>query len=82
MPKKFLNVNEVAKIMGVTPLTIRNWDKGGRLVAYRNPFNNYRMYKVEDVEGLLKIIEDTKGQSPIKRDSQPEQPKKLKIDLL
>ncbi|MBI2063551.1 MAG: MerR family transcriptional regulator, partial [Candidatus Yanofskybacteria bacterium] len=32
MPKKFLTVNEVANIFGVTPLTVRNWDKKGALV--------------------------------------------------
>lgn len=57
MPKKYLNVNEVAKLVGVTPLTVRNWDKKGALVAYRNPVNNYRMYKIEDVEDLLRRME-------------------------
>ena len=61
MPKQFLTVKQVAKLLGVTPLTIRNWDKRGRLQAYRNPINNYRVYKIEDVENLLKDIEDTKG---------------------
>ena len=61
MPKKFLTVNEVARILGVTPLTIRNWDKRGKLLAYRNPLNNYRIYKVEDLELLLKNIEDSRG---------------------
>ena len=57
MPKKYLTVNEVAKIVGVTPLTVRNWDKHGHLIAYRHPVNNYRIYRIEDVEGLLKKIE-------------------------
>ena len=70
MPKKYLTVNEVAKLLGVTPLTIRNWDKKGALVAYRNPVNNYRLYKVEDVEVLLKQIEHSK-----------EKGRKLKIDI-
>ncbi len=61
MPKQFLTVKQVARILGVTPLTIRNWDKKGRLQAYRNPINNYRVYKTEDVEDLLKQIEETKG---------------------
>ncbi len=60
MPKKFLTVNEVAKILGITPLTVRNWDKKGQLVAYRNPVNNYRLYKVEDVEFLIRKIELSK----------------------
>jgi len=60
MPKKFLTVYEVAQIIGVTPLTVRNWDKKRRLIAYRNPVNNYRLYKIEDVEELMKKIEDSR----------------------
>jgi DNA (cytosine-5)-methyltransferase 1 len=67
MPKKFLTVNEVARLVGVTPLTVRNWDQKGKLRAYRNPVNNYRMYKIEEVESLLKQIEHSKdGYSPVK----------------
>ena len=74
MPKKYLTVNEVAKLLGITPLTVRNWDKKGALVAYRNPVNNYRMYKIADVENLMKRFEElghTQGK-----------PKRLKVDLL
>ena len=78
MPKKFLNVNEVAKLLGVTPLTIRNWDQKGKLIAYRHPMNNYRLYKVEDVEELLKDIDDSKGIKPEKAVAKP---RKLKIIL-
>ena len=60
MPKQYLTVNEVARIMGVSPLTIRNWDQKGRLKAYRNPINNYRLYKIGDVEMLLQKIEKSK----------------------
>ena len=60
MPKKYLSVNEVAKLIGVTPLTIRNWDNRGVLTAYRNPINNYRMYKIEDVETLLRTIDSSR----------------------
>ena len=60
MPKKYLLVTEVARLLGVTPLTIRNWDAKGKLIAYRNPVNNYRMYKVEDVEALIRQIERSK----------------------
>ena len=38
-------------------MTVRNWDAKGKLVAYRNPVNNYRMYKVEDIETLIRQIE-------------------------
>lgn len=60
MPKQFLSVKQVAKILGVTSLTIRNWDKRGKLQAYRNPINNYRVYKVEEVEKLLSDIDQSK----------------------
>jgi len=83
MPKKFLSVNEVARILGVTALTVRNWDKRGKLLAHRNPFNNYRMYKVEDVEILLKRIDGSKGKNA-ENNSYQEKPvvRKLKIDIL
>ena len=70
MPKKFLTVNEVARILGITPLTVRNWDQKGKLVAYRNPVNNYRLYKTEDVEIILRQIDQSK-----------EKTRKLKIDI-
>jgi len=70
VPKKFLTVREVARLLGVTPLTVRNWDSRGKLVAYRNPVNNYRLYKVEDVEVLLRQIEGSKQKA-----------RKLKIDI-
>lgn len=76
MPKKFLTVNEVAKIIGVTPLTVRNWDKKRQLVAYRNPMNNYRLYKTEDVEGLLTQIEQ--GQN---KELEKSKSRKLKIEV-
>lgn len=60
MPKQFLNVKQVARLLGVTPLTVRNWDKAGKLIAYRHPVNNYRLYKIEDVELILRQINQSK----------------------
>ena len=82
MPKQYLTVNEVAKIIGVSPLTVRNWDQKGRLIAYRNPLNNYRLYKVSDVESLLKEIEESQGKTffpPPK--PEPEKPKFRKLEI-
>ena len=70
VPKKFLTVREVAQLIGVTPLTVRNWDTKGKLVAYRNPMNNYRLYKIEDIEVLMRQIEGSKQKT-----------RKLKIDV-
>lgn len=43
-------------MLGVTPLTLRNWDNKGKLKALRHPLNNYRVYKREDIEKLLEEI--------------------------
>ncbi|MDO8601051.1 MAG: MerR family DNA-binding transcriptional regulator [bacterium] len=60
MEKKYLTINDVAKLLGVTPLTLRNWDKAGKFKALRNPINNYRVYKTMDIDILLRKI-DSKG---------------------
>ena len=53
--KKYLSIKEAAYVLGVSPLTLRNWDKNGKFPAQRHPMNNYRVYKTEN---LLKIIDD------------------------
>jgi len=55
--KRYLTIKEAAKILGITALTLRNWDKSGKLKALRNPLNNYRIYKPEDIELFLQKIE-------------------------
>ena len=79
MPKQFLTVKEVARLLGVTPLTIRNWDQRGKLTAYRHPLNNYRLYKTGDVEELMRELEFSKN---LIKPPPKSKIKKLKIDLL
>ena len=50
---QYLSIKEAAELLGVTPTTLRNWDKSGKLVAHRDPVNNYRLYSVEDVTRFL-----------------------------
>lgn len=57
LEKEYLTVKQVADFFGVTPLTLRNWDKSGKLRAMRNPLNNYRIYKAQDIKLLLRKIE-------------------------
>lgn len=57
MTERYLTIKDAAKILGVTPLTLRNWDKKGVLTAHRNPINNYRMYRHADVFDLVAAIE-------------------------
>ena len=62
MERRYLSIQEAAKILAVTPLTLRNWDKKGTLTAYRNPVNNYRVYRADQIELFLRKIENSKNQ--------------------
>jgi DNA-binding transcriptional MerR regulator/quercetin dioxygenase-like cupin family protein len=48
------SINEVAKILGVVPTTVRNWEKSGLFTAKRKD-NNYRIYTFDDIELLKRI---------------------------
>lgn len=61
---KLVTVKKAAQILGVTPLTLRNWDNSGKFSASRHPINNYRVYKLADIERLLIEIEASKGKCP------------------
>lgn len=65
----YFSINEVAKLLGVVPATIRNWEKQGYFVAKRSS-NAYRIYSLEDIELLKKIkqysIDDRMGTKAIK----------------
>ena len=82
MPKKFLTVKEVAQLLGVTPLTVRNWDAKGKLTAHRHPMNNYRLYKVEEVESLVQEFEISKVAKRVPMESEKPKVRRLKIETL
>jgi len=54
--KKLITIKEAASLLGVTPLTLRNWDKNGKLIALRHPLNNYRVYRRLDIDKLIEDI--------------------------
>lgn len=53
----YLTVGEAAKTLGVSPSTLRNWDKAGKLRPCRHPVNGYRLYNHKELKALLKQIE-------------------------
>lgn len=57
MANIYITIKQASKILGVSPLTLRNWDKNGKLKARRHPMNNYRVYKIEDLEKVIQEIE-------------------------
>ena len=56
MAKKYLTINQAAKIIGVSDLTLRNWDRSKKFGAARHPINNYRLYSLDQVESLMKKL--------------------------
>lgn len=69
MGEEYLTIKDAATLLGVSAQTLRNWEKRGELVPYRNPINNYRMYKVSQLEAFLedmRIARMRKGKFKIK----------------
>lgn len=69
MWKNYLTIKEAAEFLGISELTLRNWDKKGKLSAHRHPVNNYRLYKISDLEKFVIKVDKNK-------------PRKLKITLI
>lgn len=74
---KLITIKEASKMLGVTPLTLRNWDKSGKLVALRHPLNNYRVYKRADIDDLIEQI--SSNTAPVGLRSRRKVVKKLEI---
>jgi DNA (cytosine-5)-methyltransferase 1 len=55
--KDFLRISEAAEHLGVSPNTLRNWESAGKIVAHRHPVNDYRLFRREDLDALLKKVE-------------------------
>ncbi|HEU0085858.1 MAG TPA: MerR family DNA-binding transcriptional regulator [Candidatus Paceibacterota bacterium] len=69
MEKKYLTIKEAAKKLGVSSLTLRNWDNAGKLTAYRHPINNYRVYLAMEIDEIISKIEN--GEKPLKHSREP-----------
>jgi DNA-binding transcriptional MerR regulator len=57
MKEIYFSIKEAAEILGVSPLTLRNWDKSGKFKAQRHPMNNYRVYRLSALESVIEDIE-------------------------
>jgi excisionase family DNA binding protein len=59
--KGYMTIGEAAEFLGVTEMTLRRWDKAGKLKCYRNPVSNYRLYNISDLERFLKKVSKSRG---------------------
>lgn len=51
--KDYLTIKDAAKLLGITPTTLRRWDKQGKLKTLRHPINRYRLYERKELKALL-----------------------------
>ena len=57
----FMTVAQAAEFLGVSPSTLRNWDKVGKVKAARHPVNGYRLYRRENLQQLLARVQRRKA---------------------
>ncbi|MBC8876044.1 MAG: helix-turn-helix domain-containing protein [Planctomycetes bacterium] len=55
--KDFLRISEAAEYLGVSPNTLRNWENAGKIAAHRHPVNDYRLFKQEELDALLRQVQ-------------------------
>ena len=54
--KDYYSLNEVSQILGKSKETLRRWDRDGKFPAVREPISQYRIYKKEQINTLLKQL--------------------------
>lgn len=56
--RDFMRISEAAEYLGVSPNTLRNWENAGKLMAHRHPVNRYRLFRRQELDALLKQVEE------------------------
>ena len=72
MSDSFVTVAEAAALLGVSPATLRNWDKQGKVSARRHPVNKYRMYARHEIDELAAQTNLFPAKPPKKEPSAPD----------
>ncbi len=72
---RYLTVSQAADLLAVAPNTVRAWGAAGKLTEYRHPVNNYRLYRLADVERLRKMIEEPAIDAISRKKRHPRSPK-------
>lgn len=53
--EKLYSIHEFSKIIGVTPQTLRNWERSGKLIPVSKSGNGYRYYSEEQMQALTGV---------------------------
>lgn len=65
---EYLTIKQAAEFLAVSPNTLRNWGRVGKIEMHRHPVNGYRLFRREDLQQLLEIasqrVEPPKHKKP------------------
>ena len=64
---EYLRIKEAAEYLGVSPNTLRNWGRSGKIPERRHPANGYRLYARKELDALLSEAESPVSTKPVKR---------------
>lgn len=86
---KYYTINKFSKMCGVTPQTLRNWDKSGKLHPHHTSENGYRYYSEEQWQKISQerpqhklVIGYCRVSSPKQKDDLERQISNVKTYLL
>jgi excisionase family DNA binding protein len=54
--RDYLRISQAAEYLGVSPGTLRNWERQGKIRAHRVPQNGYRLFRLVDLEAVLREV--------------------------
>jgi DNA-binding transcriptional MerR regulator len=52
-----MTITEVARLAGVSPKTVRRWERSGKVASARKDWRGWRVYFPEDVARLVAFYE-------------------------
>lgn len=50
---EYLQIKDAAKYLGVCHNTLRNWEASGKIPVHRHPVNNYRLFRIKDLDAMV-----------------------------
>jgi DNA-binding transcriptional MerR regulator len=62
--RDFLRISDAAEYLGVSPNTLRNWERARKIIAQRHPVNGYRLFRHQELDSLLQRVEPAPKRRP------------------
>ena len=60
--QNYATIKEAAAFLGVSPKTLRAWDRAGKPKLVRHPLNRYRFYPREALAAFLRQLAEARAE--------------------